>query len=109
LISFVLLLLFHTLLHPFASLHANVVECVTLMTLSILSGFNAFAAARVAGGSDPRNIDFTDISTSLIIITVSIAIVAMIHDKYLRTCKGQNVVENDNEAHRFSNDANDIS
>jgi hypothetical protein len=76
-----LLLTIHLLGRPFASMEANVVEGVSLLSLLIIASFNVAAAARVTGGVDPSNAAITDITVALMLCTIIIGVLAWIRDK----------------------------
>jgi hypothetical protein len=46
---FVILIMIHVGIRPFVSIHANLIEMVSLMTLSILAAFNLAASTHITG------------------------------------------------------------
>jgi hypothetical protein len=75
------MILVHVSVKPFTSMHANVVEFVSLVSLLILSIFNVASSAHVTGGSDDRNHIVTILSVSLMILTLMVGVIAWLHDR----------------------------
>jgi hypothetical protein len=102
---FMIMIALHFLIRPFASVHANVTEAVSLLALALLSSFNVSRAAHITGGSSEKNI-IGELSILLMLSTIIFGIMAWIHDRY-HLCRSKNIASPINDDAREINDNND--